>query len=581
MRSPIQSCRNDRRRSVALGASALALVIGLAVPAIGQSDRPVRLLPPPPGTAPAIPEPPATPAPTPPVDESISATPLAPVDAAWFGTLGAPQALPQTMWQGTPRAIVAAALPALGPTTSPVLHNLARRLLLSNAVAPLGQDQPGQPGLAALRVERLAALGEVDGALAVIDALPGTLHDESAARRRVELAFAKNEAEDACRMVQASIARYQSVWWDRALIACQALAGDREKAALGISLLHEQKVPADPTFDALIAATGGRALKLDKLPQPTPLLATLLAAAKATQPHDPMAEADPATLRAWATNEGVPAIQRLAAAERAAALGAIAPDVLADLYAKVSFTPDELGQAIKQGKAPGGSRDRALLYQVARGDPAGGARLAALSALLDDAKKRGVFIITARVLAPIVLELSPGEELARFAPEAMRTLYAAGRPDAAAPWLAVVDPAAAPALTALGQLASGGALTVAPFDAALPGLAERDARQAALLVALANGLGVPAGASADWGGLIDKPHEGTWPSSTLWIDQRRAAATKRVGETVLMTLLLVRAGERLSLESIVLADAVAGLTAVGLEGEARALALEAALTAGI
>jgi hypothetical protein len=485
------------------------------------------------------------------------------------------------MWQGTPRAVVAAALPALGPITSPVLQALARRLLLSNAVAPLGPDQPNQPGLAALRVERLAAIGEVDGALAVIEALPGTLHDESVASRRVELAFAKNDAEGACRMVQASIARYQSAWWDRALIACQALAGDREKAALGISLLHEQKAPNDPTFDALVSAVGGRALKLDKLPQPTPLLATLLAAAKATQPRDPLGDADPATLRAWAMNEGVPAIQRLAAAERAAALGAIAPDALADLYAKVSFTPDELGQAIKQGKAPAGPRERALLYQVARGDPAAGARVTALTALFADAKKRGVFIVIARVLAPIVLELSPGEELARFAPEAMRALYAAGRPDAAASWLAVVDPAAAPALTALGQLASGGALTGAPFDAAIPGLVERDVRQAALLVALANGLGAPAGASADWGGLIDKPHEGTWPSSTLWIDQRRAAATKRVGETVLMTLLLARAGERLSLEPVVLADAVAGLTAVGLESDARALALEAALTAGI
>jgi hypothetical protein len=48
-----------------------------------------------------------------------------------------------------------------------------------------------------------------------------------------------------------------------------------------------------------------------------------------------------------------------------------------------------------------------------------------------------------------------------------------------------------------------------------------------------------------------------------------------------MTLLIARSGERLSLEPVVLADAVAGLSAVGLEGDARALALEAALAAGI
>lgn len=577
---PIRSCRNDRSRGAALGAAALTLLIGLAGPALAQGDRPVRLLPPPPGTGPAVPEPPAAPTPSPPADESISATPLAPVDPAWVGTLGAPQALPQTMWQGTPRRVVAVALPALGPTTSPVLQDLSRRLLLSNAAPPAGQDPPDQPGLAALRVERLAALGEVEGAIAVIDALPGALRDESMARRRIELAFAKNDAEDACRSVQTNIARYQSVWWDRALIACQALAGDREKAALGISLLHEQKAPADPTFDALVAAVGGRALKLDKLAQPTPMLVSLLAAAKATQPRDPLGEADPASLRAWATNESVPAIQRLAAAERAATLGAITPEALADLYANASFTPEELGQAIKQGKAAANPRDRALLYQVARGDPAAGARTAALTALLDEARKRRAFIVTARVLAPIVLELQPGEELASFAPEAMRALYAAGRPDAAAAWLPVADPVSTPTLTLLGQLANGGTLAPASVDAAIAALAERDPHQATLVLALATGLGVSSSV-ADGGRLAEKPHEGAWPSAALWLDQRQAAAKRRLGETVLMTLLIARSGERLSLEPVVLADAVAGLAAVGLEGDARALALEAALAAGI
>src|SRR5690349_1338942 len=109
MPSPIRSCRNDRLRRAVLGAAALTLLMGLAGPALAQSNRPVRLLPPPPGTGPAVPEAPAAPPPTPPADESISATPLAPVDPAWVGTLGAPQALPPTMWQGTPRSVVASA----------------------------------------------------------------------------------------------------------------------------------------------------------------------------------------------------------------------------------------------------------------------------------------------------------------------------------------------------------------------------------------------------------------------------------------------------------------------------------------
>jgi hypothetical protein len=217
---------------------------------------------------------------------------------------------------------------------------------------------------------------------------------------------------------------------------------------------------------------------------------------------------------------------------------------------------------------------------VARSDPAAGARTAALAALLDDARKRSVFIVTARVLAPILVELAPGEELASFAPEAMRALYAAGRPDAAAAWLPVADPVLTSTLTLLGQLANGGTVAPASVDAAIAALAERDPHQATLVLALATGLGVSSSV-ADGARLAEKPHEGAWPSAALWLDQRQAAAKRRLGETVLMTLLIARSGERLSLEPVVLADAVAGLAAVGLEGDARALALEAALAAGI
>ena len=71
------------------------------------------------------------------------------------------------------------------------------------------------------------------------------------------------------------------------------------------------------------------------------------------------------------------------------------------------------------------------------------------------------------------------------------------------------------------------------------------------------------------------------PSAALWTDQLQAAQAKRLGETVLTTLILARAGDRLGTEPVVLARAVAGLKAVGLDAEARAIALEAALAAGI
>jgi hypothetical protein len=581
--------RNEPRQDLAAALAALLLLASVA-PTRAQLGSPVPLVaqvpPAPAAPAEAPSPPPVAPADAPslvPPDVPVTATPLAPVDTGWIGVLGeAAHPLPQTMWQGTPRGLVAAALPRLAPTGSPVLQDLSRRLLLSNAVPPQGSDAPDAPSLATLRVGRLMALGDVDDALALIDALPTTMSSEDIDRDRIELRFAKDDADGACREVQSGVGRHQGVWWDRALIACQALAGDKAKAALGLSLLREQQAPPDPAFDTLVTVLGGHPAKLDKLPDAHPMLIKLLAAAKLPLPADAVASADLLSLRAWALNEAAAPLQRLAAAERAAALGALPPQALAELYGKIEFKPEELGAAIKQGKAPASPRERALLYRVARGGPAASARAAALASLLADARKRGDFITMARVVAPVLSELTPGDELDSFAPDAVRVMYAAGRAEAAPAWLAHVDGAGTPAMQLLTRLATGAAAPGgdAALQDAVVAVSKRDAAQGALLLSLLPELGI-AISPGDWAPLIGAPHGAAMPDFAVWMRQQEAVTGKRVGETVLLTLLIARAGDHLSGEPIVLSRAVAGLRAVGLDGEARALALEAALAAGL
>jgi hypothetical protein len=579
----MRSWRSDRTLGRAAAGAALLLALW-APPAPAQLGPPVRLQTPPgAGTGPTIPPPLATGTPT--TDESIKATPLAPEDAAWIGALpDGTQPLPQAMWARTPRPIVAAALPLLGPTASPALQDLSRRLLLSNAAAPLGPDPADRPSLAELRVERLVALGEIDGALAVLDRLPSSMRTDELERRRVELDFAKNDVQAGCRQVQESAARHQATWWDRALIACQALAGDREQASLGLSLLKERNAPPDPVFDALVGAAGGRAIKLDKLAEPTPILVTLLAAAKLLLPADAVATGDLASLRSWAGNPAVPPLQRLAAAERATALGALPPEALAELYAKVEVKPDELGAAIKRSKAPASPRDRALLYQLARTDPSDAVRASALLALLAEAKKRGAFLTMARVIAPILLELAPSDQLKACAADFSRALLAAGRPDAVMPWMTYLDEfGVASSIYSMTMIASRKQPTSDELKGGLRTALKNSAPPepgSALLLALASALGedIP---SEWWISHIAEPHTATIPSVALWLDQQRAATEKRIGETVLTTLILARDGDRLTGEPVVLARIVAGLELVGLDSEARAVAVEAALDAGL
>ena len=62
---------------------------------------------------------------------------------------------------------------------------------------------------------------------------------------------------------------------------------------------------------------------------------------------------------------------------------------------------------------------------------------------------------------------------------------------------------------------------------------------------------------------------------------RAAAADGRVGETVLVSLVMLGESGPGGTEVSVLADIVSALRAVGLEAEARGLAVEAALTHGM
>lgn len=556
--------------------AASALFILLASPASAQLGAPIPLVPGAPGTAPATPVPAE-----PQSGDNINATPLAPVDTAWVGILGAADgALPRSMWQGTPRAKVAAALRLLKPTTSPELQDLTRRLLLSDAMAPAGPDAPGEP-LAQLRIDRVLALGRIDGA-GLINALPQAQITEAIDRDSLELRFAANDLGGACTLAQDRAQRYGNPWWDRALIACQALKGNFDQAGLGLSAMRDRKTLDDPVFEALIETIDGRRRKLDRLPDPTPMRMALLAAAKLPLPEEALDEAGPAALAVWATSDKVPVAERLAAGERAEALGALPPGGLGLLYGAIEATAAEKKAALDSDRLPDEPRARAILYDIARADAKPSTRVAALGPLLDDAGRRDAYVNMARLIAPLVIELRPDPDLEDFAGEAARVLLAAGHADLAAPW---IDLAKEPELRVLAALAGapsgdGGV----PLKEAAAALTEHDAASAPdqidLLAALLAALGQPS-SDVDLAPLFKAAYTGPIPGAALWLDQQQASAGGRLGETVLTSLLLASADDKLTSATIVLARVVSGLKAVGLEADARALAVEAALDAGI
>lgn len=561
---------------------ALALALGLLVlPAAAQQGAPIRLAPPqrlaPPSPAPPAAEPQSPPsnlspgAPSvPSAPSGIEVAPLAPVDPEWSGILGEDNGgFPPTLWQGTPRSVVFALVSGLPLTTSPTLQDLSRRLLLANALPAAGREEAS--GFLAGRAEKLLSMGFVRDASALVDA--GPRRSEAAERARIELKLLAGDPETACQEVREAVRRHQGVWWDRALVACHALAGRSAEAALGLNLLREQNAPKDAAFDALVETLGGRKAKLPPMPEPTPVHLALLGAAKLPYPGDLAAVKAPAALRAIALADGTPMPQRLAAAERAAAFGALAPDELRSVYDAAEFSPDERANALSRAKKEEGARARALLWSAAKAQSLPGPRAELLKAFLADA--RADYLLAARIVEPLLAEIAPSPELAWFGADAARALYAIGRPADARAWLAVAEPEAAKAVAPLAKLAEGSAVP-------LPVLPDGKAEQAPLFFGLVEALGesVPADVWAPY--LRPGPAEpAPLPPAALLLAQHGAVEGKRLGEALLLLVATLAEGDRLTSEPLLLVRAVAGLRALGLEETARGLAIEAALAAGL
>jgi hypothetical protein len=359
------------------------------------------------------------------------------------------------------------------------------------------------------------------------------------------------------------------------------VTGAYDQATLGLNALRDQKADRDPVFETLINAILGHRGKLDKLPDPSPFRMTLLADAKLPLPPDALATAGPAGLAVWATSDKEPITARLAAAEKAEALGALPPAGLGLIYGALEFKPEEQGTLLKSGKLPDDPRSRAILYNLARTNEPGALRVSALAMLVADARRRGAFIPMARLVAPLVAEVQPSPDFQSFAPDAARVLLAAGAYDHAAAWVELAGRPELRVIASFVQIGSGDSVSVGDAIAALKALdADAALRQSDMLVTLATTLNVPLN-GVNLAALLRGAHSGAVPNGTLWLDQQQAAKANRLGETVLTTILLASAGDRLSPDPIVVAQAIAGLQTVGLDADARGLAVEAALNAGI
>jgi len=634
----IGSRADGRLRRAAL-AALMALTAGTAW---AQTVKPLPLAPPTsllgtPGEAPAEPEATAPAAP----DEDIRIEGLEAVAPEAVGTLGPSDGgLGIDMWQGTDRALVETLLPRLpSPVTGRVAHDLARRLLLTTAKAPVGEAR-GDTSLVALRAERLAALGDVAPADRLLAASSRRLEHAAEARVSIRLRLLQYDFAGACTEVSTAALPFDDAFAQQVLVFCQALNGEAEQVSFGLDLLRDLGEAPDPAFARLVEGLANEAPPDEAPAVASALNLAVLHAAGKPVPAGYAAARDPAILRTVALTANVPDEARLIATQRAEAAGAIDTAALGQRLAAIELAADEMADPLAAATPERGVRALALLYLAARSEVVPAARAEVLRRLWQLARELDAYPGAARLGAPLLVDMAPAAELAWAAGDMARVLLATGQPDAALDWYraaqreAPFDPEAAtidvdlwplmrlahgtspePEVAAAPRdVASAEAVTetveatasdVATTEVAVAPLVEEDvpwsdARLVAWLDARADAEAVAAGRQADllaglfgafrdpagdaaWRALLNSAvgWEGASAPSAVSLGMGRAATAGRVAETILLALIVLGEDGLAGLNPAALKLAIEALVQVGLTEEARALAVEAALAAGL
>ncbi len=512
------------------------------------------------------------------------------------------------MWAGTDRRVVEELIARVpGPTTSAVMGALSRQLLLTSARPPQGAS--GGQSLLALRLQRLNAGGRSDD-VARLYARAGVSQPSPAAAMEFALAaLATGDRDGACNLLSGlpvggdpdtnAVAAFAL----KLSIFCQISGGLTAAANLTIDLAREQGLDAPLFLSLAAAATDGLSLDAPKPTRIDPLLYRMMGLAGRALPGDAIGQLAPSLLVAVAEDGSLDPELRIAAAERAAALGLIDGDQMAAAYLSVSYTREDVA-GVRVGVEPASpQRRRALFHQAVLDErvPAGRADL--LATLFFREGKGQAYAATLVAHRGSLASVPPSNVLTAFAPLAVKAFIELGDRVRAGMWLSVFQESAgdlrqARELQAVLRLIDPSTVTRArvarAFDEggdevqpvpipefvqpALNDLAAGGtAREfGALEIVLLDALGLELPGSV-WDALLISGGLPAGDVAPLAVSQRLklASGDKRVGETVLLILAALSERDPGQAHPQTLSETVKALRSVGLEQEARRLAAEA------
>ncbi|MEQ8710010.1 MAG: hypothetical protein RIC36_13540 [Rhodospirillales bacterium] len=572
------------RRSL-LAAVAVALLGVFPVPADAQSGpvqllkkrQPDRATPPAPVTRDAEP---GTRAPS-----GVTVRRLGVVSTESVGVLTSGQGgLGSNMWGNLERSRVVALLDALpDQLASPALRDLQQRLLLTAATIPAGEGR----SVLELRALKLAALGDLESVEQLVGSAPDRQGNEVLDRLVAEAALMSSDPMTACSNAGYINRQYRSGFWQRLDIYCRIRQQDRNGAMLGLDLLRESSGTAPFLLAAEAALAGADQPKIQA--DDLDVLDVAMLIAGGYGPPDEAIESIPtSTLLSLAFADTVPTETRLLAAERGVAAGVVEADTLRSIYQFVGFGTAQMSDPIASARNLAPGQARALLYQASQIQSFDAARAELMRAALATAGTAWQYLVVAHAFQPVVSSISPSSSLNWFAPFAVAGLLTAGDYPSAERWVAMMeangpvsDEAARLArdLRPLIWIAQSPEPALSQVASVFPGNdAGADLSVRARLLPLMAAVGIQTPGES-WTPLLSwiAPQAVEMAPEHLIAGLRRAADQQRTAEVAVLALrLLGTAGPGGSARQAVVV-AVEALQQIGLEADARAIALESAI----
>ena len=361
------------------------------------------------------------------------------IDINEIGILNLDQgALGFEMWFGVSKEFVKNLFSKLPQKIkSEIMRDLLGRLLLSPARAPEPMRQ--ETWLISERLKKLVSIGNIKESQRLLGVIPDISEEPELVKLDLELSLLNNDLSKVCSISSRVFPQTPSSYWQEIFNFCNYITEGADKAALGISLMREAGGSSERFFNLADALISGEILELDEFSNPSALDLAMIQEANVKIPFSSILTTNPNALRSVALNSKAPLVTRLAASDEAHLLGVFSSQQVRNIYDKLSFSDDEIANPLSQAEIRFGPRVRALLHYTAKNQALPASKAEAISRALFWGRYENRYFSTVQVFGPLIKSLKPTEELSWFAGEAARAMLILGDTEKAQSWYEVME----------------------------------------------------------------------------------------------------------------------------------------------